>query len=314
MRTVGLSCGLALALALGVATAEPYSPKKIASDTEWLLHVDFEAMTKSDLGKAVAAKIAEKGDDVGCDELQKRFKFDAKKDLRSATLYGNSDKNEEGVMILRGKFEPEEFIGMVSGLDDYATQAYEDYVVHSWTDAKEGDGVPGFGTFIGQKVLVLAKSRAAVTHALDTLDGVDKGLAGTEMGDRLADMPKKSFMVGAANMKNLDAAKANAQMIRNAESAAFSLAEVKGDMQFQLGLEAPNEQVAAQMRAMMMGMLAFASLNEQQAPELALLALASDVTVKGSVVNILLRYPVGDIIDMIEKDSFTALGGHHKAK
>ena len=293
-------------------TAEPLDTTKVGAKSEWVLHIDADAMRKSAMATAMNEIFA--GEEWGGKESGVDYKFDASKDLNSVTMFGHGNGDDDGAMIVRGNFDEDHLLGLLKLMKGYKTIDTDAGTVHAWPNEKNGGKTLSYGAIAADNVLVFAEDQKWVVAGLQALTGKDGGLSSADLKGLLAKAPKNAFITGAADMRGWEDAAANAKMMKNTKLGSMSIAEVGDDMQMQISLTADNAEMAKQVHAMAQGMLAFAALNEEQAPELALLAFASKVTVDGSDVNMQLRYPLDEIIDMIAEGALKKLEGAGKKR
>ncbi len=148
MRTTKrVLAGMAIALGLAVpAGAEPLEPERVADNAKWVLHLDFDALGKTEL----AAQFREKKlDDPRAqkrlDWVRDRYGIDLREDLHGLTLYGDSYERHQGIALLVADFDRQKTLEVLKGAPGYRSTQYRDYTLHTWAvrKAQEEDGDDG---------------------------------------------------------------------------------------------------------------------------------------------------------------------------
>lgn len=255
--------GLALlATAAGTARAEPLDPKQVPADAKWVLHVDMDAVRQSKVwGMVLGRANREAGGqlqqklDAAATLLGSRFP----EDLHGVTLLGRGFTEESGVMLVHANMDRQKLAALVKLNPGYATSAYGDHEISKWTDEKKGHTM--YGSFAGDRRLVLGRSQEQVQAALDVLDGKGKALAAESLlasagkgagamiylaGDTLAELQKKQ---GAS------------PILAQVNSAWLTIMEGDADLVVKGSVNAKSAEAAKQMQATLDGIKALVMLS-----------------------------------------------------
>src|SRR5438874_418009 len=91
-----LLAGCALAVAAPLL-ATPLQRADIAADPAWVVHVDFDAARATAVGQFIVSQMDKPEVQAHFEVFQSLFSFDPRKQLHAVSLYGVSNKPEDGV-------------------------------------------------------------------------------------------------------------------------------------------------------------------------------------------------------------------------
>ena len=85
----------------GICQAAPLEPSTVSAHAKWLIHVDFDGMRESKVVQHIHKELMKHEKFQKCLEKVKDMTgMDVEKDLHGLTVYGDSFKPHEGVMIV----------------------------------------------------------------------------------------------------------------------------------------------------------------------------------------------------------------------
>jgi hypothetical protein len=166
-RIIALAAATLAGLA-GRAVAEPFDRRVVPADAKWVVCVDVDAARASSLGKAINDRL------TAVPEYQRKIAqvsvvtgMTYPQDLHDVTLYGRAAGDDAVVVVAHAHMDRPRMLTALSTTPDHATHHVGAYDVVRWTD----NGRTTYGAFHDDGTLVLARSEANVTAALDTIDG-----------------------------------------------------------------------------------------------------------------------------------------------
>jgi hypothetical protein len=133
---------LAAALALtGVAAAAPLDAKAVPADAKWVVHVDVDALAKSETWKLVEPRLAARPNyGKSKAEIERLFAAQLPRDLRDVTLFGPGAGEADAVVVVRAAVDQERVKTLLSLNESYTTQTIGGQTVHGWRDEGKGGG------------------------------------------------------------------------------------------------------------------------------------------------------------------------------
>lgn len=289
----------AVALA-GPLRAAPVNPAEVAADARWVVHADLDVFKGGEMGKYMLDKMTDARVKDKMAAFRQMFRFDPCEDIASVTLYGSSRREEDGIALFRGRFDGATLVTLLKANDTYKSRSGDGVEVHSWVDEKRRDGQRTFGAILDNQVVILGRSGDLVARAAAVLKGKSAALNGA---NATLDLPRgaPAFFAAAANLQDLGVNDPRAVMVKDIVAGSIVVGEQGGQMEGTLNVTTRTPEAAAQMNAMLSGLLAMAQMNREQKPELALLARRVQPAVDGSQFKVSMSFPVKDIIAEMDK-------------
>ena len=296
---------LSLLAVFGVI-ADPLKKEQIPAGVKWLLHLDVENGLQSqiggflgdELGKRLVSPLAElkTAYDIQLDWRQFQsftafgFDFDQRADVSGVMMVRSRQDMPAMLDRLLAKFE--ESGGKGRGV---LTKTKEDgtalYVLR-----KEVFGATGKGG-----VLVLSKSKAKLKEALDVLDGKGSNMAASTTFSAFPQAPASFFFLALADgFNSVQGLPPQARILKSSTGGQLVVGEKTGRVFLQLALSARDGEAAAQIQQVFQGLLALATLNQDNNKELARLAQSVKVSTNDTVVNVNIELPVTNVIAQVE--------------
>ena len=304
-QTLLLSVAAGLILGGPALTAAPLQRSQVAANAKWLLHLDVEALRKSELGASLMKSVvAEAGEDL---------KQDAKLDLPaiiqntgSILAYGTDYKS--GVLIWQGSKEIEQIASafLVQQAEAAKAGAGNVKLVHAGPEPiyAFGDDMhvmvrPGAG-------LILGRSVEQIEDATRVLENKSPSLSGKATFTEYAAPPGSFFFLAFAEGFNKDAeVPPQASVLKLTEGGRLALGEAGGKLRLQLTLKAQSAEVTQQIQQVVQGLLAIATLTQSQAPELQELIRTTKVNVEDKRVTVDLVIPIEAALKQIDEHQGT---------
>lgn len=282
--------------------AAPFDPTYIAQDSKWLAHLDVDRLKTSTLGQTLidGLKEAMPRQDTGGVKLN----VDAVlAELHSVTTYGLTfDQNAQNQSVLIVKTGPK----AQAIIDGYV--ASQELANDGKTPFKllTGTNFPAYLianevylTFPRKDLILVSKELAQVEQALTVIEGRsprlnrNSPLLGSGAGGHF-------FLLASANgldeLKNMPP---HARILQKATGVHVALGEQGDNLSSRISLSTSGAEVSAQLRRIIDGMIALASLAKVENQSLARLTDSISVEASDSEVSIHLSYPVAEIKDLL---------------
>ena len=295
---------LTAALTLG-ARAEALRPAVIPADAQWLMHWDVAAFKASEIGKFTLAKMKPVTPQI--DALAQLLKFDFRKDLTAATVYGRLEKPgepERYLLILRGKFDTQILLNLLKLNATFKSETVKQRDILSWTEQKNGKAEKHFGCFLDANELLISSHRAKLLEALALRTGQGKPMPAAKLQALgIAGNGPKPFLVGLAELRGLPV-KPETQFLENIHRLGVTLGQEKDQLTARVRLQAGQAEDARQVQKVIDGLLTLTQLElgQAEAPEAKeTLALLKSINVggEGPQVKLDFVYPMKQFITQL---------------
>lgn len=295
----------ALATVLGVGTlaqAEPLELGQVSADANWLVHVDFDALRAAKTAQSIHQKW------LNSDPVKQRLKairqtigMDPLEDFRSVTFYGSRLTRLKGVVIVRAKLDRQRLLDLLSLEPSHQVSSYGSHELHTWIQHKAvAKQQTVAGSFHGSETLVLGQDPAEVKTALDVLDGKAPKLAGSDSLLAEDAPPGTVLQVRAIGLAEADL-DVRSPLLRQSDLLSLVVGEYEGEVFARARLVAKTAKAADQIRAVVDGFLAVASLGANEDENLRQVLDAMKVTKEEKTVTVECRGPHADVFRFIEK-------------
>jgi hypothetical protein len=306
-RTLSLPLSLAAAAAFGLAplTAAPLDRSQVAADAKWLLHLDFEALLKSQLGARLEKMIvAEAGEDL------KEANLDLSailKGTKSVMAYGtdfNSGKDGKGVLVWQGAKEIEQLVSGLLVQQAEATKAGQGNVklvrdgahpIHAFGEDMHVMAWPEGGLILGRAV-------DQIDEAIKVLEKKAPSLKDKPIFADYAPLPGGFFFLALADGFNQAAdVPPQASVLKLTDGGRLALGEADGKLRLQLTLKAQSDEITQQIQQVVQGLLAVATLSQSQQPELQELIRGAKVNSEKKRVTLDLAIPIEAALKQLDE-------------
>jgi hypothetical protein len=283
-------------LIAGNSWAEALRPQEVSADAKWAAHLDFEHLLSSRLGKLFKDTLEKEGELRKIEALGTAFEFDPFKDLHSVTVYGTSYVKEEGVVLIKGRFDKEKLLALAGMEKELKETDYEGHTLYEGGDRNDRF----FGCFYRDGMIVASNKQKLVQEALDVLSGNKDSLADRGRLKGLRDLPEGTFGVVTANgFDKLPELDPQAQIMKKAERITITAGEYEGDAFVEAVLTASDERTADQVRAVLEGLVAMGHLMGHEEPELVELLKGLKVQQEDRTIYVRKTHPVDELVGLM---------------
>jgi hypothetical protein len=263
---------------MGGLQADSLKPGEVSANAKWAAHLDIENLMSSRLGKLFIDLMEEQGELRKIKAFSTVFEFDPLKDLHSVTVYGTSYTKEEGIVLIKGRFDKKKILALAGVEGDYEEIAYQDHTIYKCG----GKHDRYFGCFYRENLVVASNSQALLQEALGVLAQERQSMAEGGRLRGLHNLPEGTFFVAAANgFDKLAEKEPEAMMLKKADKIAVTAGEAGGEAFLQATLWTRDDQTAEQVHDVVRGLIAMGLLLGDQKPEVARLVRSARVTRDG---------------------------------
>jgi hypothetical protein len=299
-----LSCVVALA---GNARAGGVDPTYVPPDAKWVVHVNVDALVKSNLWSMINTQFqllpdpqrSAAGSPSGAGQLKSdkiKALSDAlgmrlPEDLHGLTLVGRSFNPEEAVLVVKANVDRDRIIGMAKLNPQYHSTQYKNIEVAD---------VEGLSwAFLADGVVVVGQRVEQIQGAIDAVQSAKNGAATTQPG-LLANSPLSEnapIMVCAAvqDLQALQQQKELSPILAPVTNVYASILERHDDLILNVILSVKTDEAARQVRGAIEGVRALgilAASNKQDNPLKVVAELAQRSTVTVDQKTVTVEWPV----------------------
>jgi hypothetical protein len=301
-RILLLGAAAALILSGLIAGAAPLKRADVIADPGFVLHIDFDGLRGTSVGKAILADLQDPDIDSKLQAIQGIFSFDPRTQLHGATIYSTSRNPPEGALIVYAEFDSNRVVALGNFAHGYETITNGSYIIHTWIDDKaktnDEDGAHIFASIKDNRI-ILSKSEFSLVTALDVLSGKAPNLGSTKDLPELGNAGKGNVVQAIVHKFEFDDKGPNAAIFKMSKIVHFELGETDDKMAAALSFEAKDADTATQISAIAQGLIALLKLQQDNA-DLLKIANAVSIHQDGAVVTANASMAVKDMNAMIK--------------
>jgi len=285
----------AIALFLAVPAFPGTIPSSIVPETaSWVVHLDMEKFVATGL----YGYLEKDGKfQIKSRDLDRWFKMDIPKDIKSVTVFGLGPGDEQIVFAVAGKFDKAGIIAMIEADKDSQKTPYGAYTLYS-------SGSDEYGAFINDNLLVFSEGRAVIEKVLDTAAGKAKNFAATPLSASLKEVPAGAFLSGVLpDLSGLGKEFGQSKVLDKASGLFFLAQEKKESLLVRLQVTAESPESAKNMADVVQGLIAMGRLGGNQGDMAKIASLLDGLQVKldGKVLRLDFERPSKEIADLLSK-------------
>lgn len=309
---------LLASLLLTPASAAPPDRAHMPEDAKWVIHLDLEALSKTNLAEEARAERPQMTQLVRR-WLQDRFGINPREDLQSLTMFSNSYEEHTGAMILRADYDPAKVKAALEQRPDVQQESWGGHTLYTFS----GDGLDLLATgadpaqgpertdrqtaqqeraaqaaageprqtkpmtvaLIDGKTAVVASSPERAKAAVSLV----RGEAGTLAEDSplLSELDESAMAYGAAiDLDQIEQRGGIFPILSQHERAYWCVSATDNGVEGKLKLHAKSEEVAEHMKTWLEGSIAFGQVWAADSENLKKLVDNREVSRDGKVVEI----------------------------
>jgi len=284
----------------GRAQAGEFDPKQVPAGVHWFLHLDVSGFKKTQLGQFALKQAKEFGPEL--DLLAKQLQFDIRKDLDSATLFGQGDDEKQWALLLQGKFKKAPLLAALQWKSGFKRLREAGHEILTWRDGKGDEQETHFGTIVNEGLIAMGSSQQRLVQALNVLKGKAPALQPKQLGG-LKLKKVNYFLVGVVNVKDLPIPP-EAQAFK-VQSIGFRFHEQGKNITAHLLLNSDDADSGLKIQQMLQGLLAMGQLqvavsNDPNSKELAAILKNLKIARQKNVVQVDLAFPVAMVLEQLK--------------
>jgi len=268
--------------------AGPLMKQQVSATANWVVHLDYEQVTKSQIGQLVRQEMAKFGIEEKLEDFATIFSFHPIDDVRDITVYGNGPDPEEAVVMIDADCDLLKLLALVRLNEHYVEIEYGDITLHRWLHEHEKSGKSQmmYGCLHNGNIVVMSAGLDAVTQAVDVLKGTANNAA-SGVFDQAELNAKGAFLQVAANgVAEMAQEQGKAAGFGQTDAIGLAIGETEGTFYIDLGLLAKSDQAASSITKILEGLGALAALAGQEQPVLAEFVQRVQLSCHGNAVQI----------------------------
>jgi hypothetical protein len=274
--------------ALRSAAAAPLNVAELPAATKWLVHIDLDALRAATIFGKIQSQGLDKAGPMAMHlaRFHQMWNLDARKDLRSVTLFGAQLERHTGAVVLRGKFDRPFLVAKAQKWPDYQVSRAGRFELHTWTMRRGSRHEHQMAAaFFTPEVLVVGFGSEQVKAVLATLEHKAPGLSS---GAGAVSEPVAAGTVFVMRGAGAIGASLPCQspLLQQSEAVNLALGEEKGQAFFAAYLTAKNDEVAQQMKTVVEGMCASAALKHDDDQQTLRLIRAVRIAASGKTLRV----------------------------
>ncbi len=291
-----------------IALSAPPDAKYIPSDSQWLVHFDFQAMKSSTLGTKVRDEML-KQQKVAHDlqQLRDLVGLNLLEDVHNATFHGSQFVPGRGAVVLNADLNEARLVLQARARFKYDASPYNGHTLHSCT-ALTGDRKTTFGCFVKPGVFVFGQHLDDLKETLDVMDGKKPCLAADSL--LLTGVPAGTFFQAkATGLDKIEkngpggANPFNSPIVQHVELLCVAGGEESDQVFADIRVMTKDAESAQQMGRIAQGFQALALMDKKLDDEQRKMLQSVTITTADRTVNIEIRGSVEDVLELIEKQS-----------
>ncbi len=292
---------LCVAGLIGTTQAKPFDAKSVNEDAKWVLHVDVDALSKTDTWKLIQPKLMNNPQFADAKaKIERVGQVKLPDDLHDVTIFGRSFGEQEAVVVINATVNAERLKTLLSLNETYTTASTGGYTVHTWEDK----GRNMHAAFANDGRIVISQSSNAVVGAMDTISGKSNPMKNPVLMPKQADAGVLMYVAGdqIAELAKLRAARS--PVVQQLQSAWLTVTETDKALSVTSEIAADAPEVAEKVKQAIDGVKAMVSFAGQDDPDAMLVSdaiLDLSATVEGKNVNVKWNIPTSSVSDLLNR-------------
>ena len=220
-----------IALSVLAANAAPLKRADVAADPSVLVHIDFDGLRATSIGKAILAQLSQPDVDTKLSAIKGIFSFDPRTQLHGATLCTAGKTTQGGVLIVYADFDSNRVLNLGMLAPGFHSITNGNHVIYSWIDEKkkgkedDEDGPPHIFAAIRDNRIILGKSESWLISELNVLDGTEPSMAGDNSTPGLSEAGNGVFVQAVVRRFDFGGDSPNAAIFKMSKLARLEVGE-----------------------------------------------------------------------------------------
>lgn len=258
---------IAIALAFPTtATAKPLDPTHVPANAKWVVHFDFESLSKSEFADAIRQR-KPKAIKAVRQWIRERYGIDMPDDLRSATAYSRDYRVHTGTVVLKAAYDTAKVETQLTKAMNHRTTQWQGHTLHTVTLSKQTrkEGGPSGDeemtvVMLDNDTVIFGSSVPNTKKAIELFAGEAASLDASD-SPLLTEAVRTAWMYGAAiDLQKLKDHPVSMPILSQHEKIVWSFGKRDGQIYEQADLVASSDDVAKSMMKILDGIVAYESL------------------------------------------------------
>ena len=284
----------------GRLNAAPLELDNVSAQANWMVHVDFESLLKTDVGQFLLAEIKKQPNaQRQLAGIKAAFGVDIE-GLGNLTAYGRGE-NEKGIAIASGGFNAKQIEGFFALNDKIEISAHAGKTIYS-------EKKMAF-TIINEDTIVAGTGADHVKHGIDVLTGKQPSSDANVLLNELAKAIPYPIAQGIADLKmitklNPPMKAPEAAVLKKTSAIGLAVGEVDGEVRIAAVMKAADATTAGHLENILRGATSLLALGADVDPKVAELAgaIKTHVSREGSHVRVYLGVSVDLMKEQMVKE------------
>jgi hypothetical protein len=263
----------------------------IPAEADWMIHFDLEKFSATQIGEYLLSEEGTVKLRKKSDQFKKRYQINILEDIDGITVFGFGKSEKKTVVCLKGNFDRDYLLGLLAVEESHREIPYGKYTIHNW-DSHE------YGAFADEHLALLGSDEGVIKLALDVIAGKKANITSSPMNSYLNEIPSHAFF--AAMAKDISALAEEASkvfIIKKTESALFTLAEKKENINILLNFTVKTLEDAKNMESVVRGLISLANMQLGESHKEIRIPEDIKIETKGQKVLIEISYPTKSLLD-----------------
>ncbi len=291
-KTIIILAAILLALILAPAIRGTSLQKSfIPADTEWLLHLDMEKYTSTQLNGMIMKEKGTTRIKKKSEKFARKYKIDLLKDVKGVTIYGKGTEDEKAVVCINGKFDRNYLLNLLKEETSYREIPYGKYIIYNWEE--------DFGTFASDQLILLSEDEEAIKTSLDVISGKKKNITSSPLISSINEIPSDAFLMAAVgDISSITKNREKPVVLKKMGKAVFSIMEKQENLALKLNFDVKSVEDAEQIEQIIIGLIAMVNMHQEEKDSKLRLSKSIKVTTKDKNVQLELIYPTAALVEM----------------
>lgn len=261
---------------------------QIPSDIQWLIHFDMNKFKSTYLYEQVQKNDKPLIFNRKLDRLNKTFKIDIFKDIKSVTVFGKEGREENTAVLISGNVDREHLLWLLGIAESHEEEAYGKFTIHHWDDDE-------VGVIVDDQTILIGGSESTIKATLDVIAGKRQDISSSPLMSIIKDISGEAYISAVIdNISSLMRGE-GPRILKEAGRAFFTVMEKNKNINLKLSLDVGSKDVADNMEQIIRGMIAMANLYENETLKDLKIQDAINIIKKDKTIQMELTYPVEEL-------------------
>jgi hypothetical protein len=288
-------------------TAEPLVKSYISNDANWIVHIDYDMLRKSQLGHIFMSEMVNSRMEEEFKKFKDTYSFHPINDVNSITIYGQGKNRENAVTLIKGRFDKGKLLGFVKMNSGYRQIEYNGMIIQQWKQPEKNfpqstAAEEMYGGFYDKNIIILNRELTEIEKAMDVLHGLRPGAGDDFWGNNIISN-NNYFEAFVKNVSEFVDSNSCAFVKKNTKRLVLEMGENDKNVFIKTTLYADSKETIEGIKKLLDGMIAYLTLEESKTPELVQLAKKIQLTVDDNKVQISLEMEP-DTMKLLTKQFF----------